>query len=100
MYAEEWSHPGRTIFSNNCMVCHSFDDTIIGPPLNQITGLKPDEWTRQMIRNGHKLMQAGDTYALKQYEVFGRVAHPDFEYLSEKEISQLIEYLKLETKKN
>lgn len=50
-----------------------------------------------MIVDGMALVREGDDMALKLYSQYNTVPHPSFTQLSEREVSELIDYLKWES---
>jgi mono/diheme cytochrome c family protein len=97
-YLEPIRHPGRAVFMANCIVCHSAVTTevVVGPSLRDVTLRREEPWIREMIRNGQKLVAQKDPDALAQYEEYDKVMHPDFAYLPEKALDDLVRYLRLE----
>ncbi|MDO1451854.1 cytochrome c [Rhodocytophaga aerolata] len=95
---QHYDHPGRKVFNLNCVTCHSAStsEIVVGPSLKEVTQRRDKQWIGEMILHGQKLVEQKDQYAVEQYEKYNRIVHPDFEYLSEDALNDLIEYLELE----
>lgn len=85
---------GIEIFENNCSVCHSIHEQVVGPALKNITTRREKKWIIQMISNSQKLIKSGDTAAVKLYTKYGKTEMPAFDFTKE-EMNSLIEYLDL-----
>lgn len=86
---------GKKLFIQNCASCHSANIDIVGPKIKGITNNRKIDWLTKMIINGDNLMQSGDKDAIELYKKWNNVPHPNFERLSKKEVSAIIDYLKL-----
>lgn len=77
---EHYTHPGRKVFSLNCITCHSAstDEIVVGPSLKVVTQRRDKQWIREMILHGQKLLEQKDPYALEQFKKYDSIIHPDF----------------------
>ena len=87
---------GAKIFKQNCAVCHSLGtNKLTGPGLAGIATRAPgDEWLKKWIKNSDALRKSGDAYAVKVYNDNNQVPMSAFEFLSDEELTSLIEYIK------
>jgi cytochrome c553 len=53
-----------------------------------------DEWLKKWIKNNDALRKSGDAYALKVYNDNNQVPMSAFEFLSDEELTALVEYIK------
>jgi hypothetical protein len=51
------SGSGRTIFKMNCAMCHSRNNTLIGPPLSNLKTKHTLDWTYNFIANRQSLLK-------------------------------------------
>jgi mono/diheme cytochrome c family protein len=89
---------GEKIFKQNCAVCHDpfGDRTITGPGLKGLFDRAPGgDWLKNWILNNQKLIKAGDPYAVKVYNQYGKATMNVFEgQLTDKDVEAVIGYLK------
>ncbi|MCK6650491.1 MAG: c-type cytochrome, partial [Bacteroidia bacterium] len=87
---------GAKIFKQNCAVCHSLGtNKLTGPGLAGIASRAPgDEWLKKWIKNSDALRKSGDAYAIKVYNDNNQVPMSAFEFLSDEELTALVEYIK------
>ncbi len=87
---------GAKIFKQNCAVCHSLGaNKLTGPGLAGVMSRVPNEdWLKKWIKNSDALIKAGDSYAVKIYNENGKAAMTVFEFLSDEEITAVVEYIK------
>lgn len=97
LYSEYKTHnmaPGYKLFDETCAQCHSLKIQIVGPSLSGIGQIRNRDWPMQFVRNGDSLMKGGDSLAGNVYRKYGKVAHPDFSYLTRKDIEAILDYIK------
>jgi len=85
---------GKKLFAAKCAACHSMEKDGYGPSLKDITRRRSNEWLKQMIANGMKLVEAGDKDAVAIYNRYGQKKHMNMEYLTAKQVAAIIDYLK------
>ncbi len=88
---------GGTVFKQNCAVCHSLgDNKITGPGLKGIADRAPKgDWLHNWIKNNNKVIASGDAHAAQLVAANGGTdAMSEFEFLSDEEITAVIEYIK------
>jgi hypothetical protein len=93
-------HSGLKIFQDNCKSCHRLDQKIVGPALRNSFETRDSIWFVKMIVSANGLIDSGDTLAVRLFNDYNQTRHPDFKGLSKKELTDLIEFLKLEGKRD
>lgn len=91
------NHPGRTIFENNCTVCHAVNQAVVGPALGGVSERRDSLWIVQMIRNSEKLIASGDATAINLYRAYNQTRMPSYQSLPDSSIQLMIEYIDLAT---
>lgn len=89
---------GKTLFQNNCTVCHAVHEQVVGPALANISDRRPLPWLISFIKNSQKVIQSGDDYAVNLYNEFNKTQMPNFDYFSDEEIKAMLAYIQEETK--
>lgn len=87
----------RTLFRQNCAVCHSEgDQRLTGPGMNGVTDRVPSmEWVKGFIMNADSVIKSGDPYAAKLYREYDNAAMTSFSgVLSQKDVELLSKFLK------
>src|ERR1700761_7084392 len=88
---------GKTVFKQNCAVCHALtDQKITGPGLKGIADRAPKgDWLFNWVKNNEKLIKAGDAYAVKIFNDNGHTAMTVFEgVVSDDDLKAVVEYIK------
>ena len=85
---------GKELFRLKCAACHAKDKDGYGPALKDVVKKRNKDWLYMMIRNGMKLVEAGDKDAVALYNHWGKKKHLNMEYLSNKQVQAIIDYLK------
>lgn len=89
---------GEKLFKQNCAVCHAShtDQKLTGPGLAGIFDRAPKgDWLKRWILNNQKLIKAGDPYAVKIYNDFGKATMNVFEgQLTDADVDAIIGFLK------
>jgi hypothetical protein len=85
---------GKTLFNENCGMCHMpNDEALIGPGLWQVGKRRSLEWIVKWIHNPMKMVNSGDPYAIEIYTKYNRFPMTAFPALNEKQIKQILAYL-------
>ncbi|BDD05096.1 cytochrome c3 family protein [Aureibacter tunicatorum] len=87
---------GKSLFENNCTVCHAVHEQVVGPALKDVTERRSVAWLQAFIGNSQKVIKSGDKTAVKLYEEFGKTEMPSFDF-SEEEILSVLAYVKQES---
>ncbi|WP_185849278.1 c-type cytochrome [Blattabacterium cuenoti] len=87
---------GTELFKKNCTACHSLDleKKMIGPALYGVTEKRSRKWLHQWIRNNKSLRENGDKEAISIYEEYGNIEMNAFPQLSEKQIDDILFFIK------
>ncbi|MCX8081240.1 MAG: c-type cytochrome [Bacteroidia bacterium] len=94
------SQDGAKLFKQNCAVCHAAhtDQRLTGPGLKGVFDRVPkpaEEWLTKWILNNEKMIKAGDPYAVKIYNEYGKAAMTVFEgILTEADVKAILDYIK------
>jgi mono/diheme cytochrome c family protein len=88
---------GEKLFKQNCAVCHSAhtDQKLAGPGLKGVFDRAPKgDWLKKWILNNQKLIKAGDPYAVKIFNEYGKAGMNVFEgQLTEQDVDAILKYL-------
>ena len=87
---------GKNLFKKNCTACHSLDlkKELIGPALSGITDRKNRNWLKKWIKNNKSLRNSGDKDAIYIYQKYGKIEMNLFPNLSDKEIDDILDFIK------
>ncbi len=90
---------GEALFKGNCAQCHSTgDNKVIGPGLKGVHERKDIDWLIKWTKNSQALVKAGDEYAVKIFNDYGKVVMPN-QNLKDDEIIAIFDYIKAEGQK-
>ena len=93
---QKMANDGKAIFTAKCMVCHTLDQKIIGPPLRNVTKTRSPEFIMNMILNPVN-MEKDDPIAKEQHKKY--IATPMLDQkFTEAQARALLEYLRTVTK--
>ena len=92
-------HPGQKIFNANCTPCHRMHQKLIGPPLAGVLERRDSLWVIKMIRNSSQLIASGDAAAAQLFRGYNGIQMTSFTSFSDEDLRTLLEYIKLETKR-
>jgi mono/diheme cytochrome c family protein len=86
---------GKTVFKQNCAVCHALTDTkITGPGLKGVGDRIPKgDWIFHWIKDADKMIASGDAYANKVFKENAPTRMTVFENLSDDEIKAVAAYI-------
>lgn len=88
---------GKTVFKQNCAVCHALSDQkITGPGLKGVADRVPKgDWLFNWVKNNEKLIKAGDPYAVKVFNDNSHTSMTVFEgVVSDDDLKAVVEYIK------
>lgn len=101
MYAQQGSSPsfesGKALFNTYCLSCHGVHQERMGPMLASVTQKRSEEWLKSFIRNSQGVILSGDPYANFLFEQYNQSVMPSFQHLSERQIQQILLYIKEES---
>ena len=89
---------GAKLFDANCSSCHSGNlmKDATGPALFGVGERVPqpaNEWLYKWIKNNNTLRASGDSYAGKIYKDWNGSAMSAFEWMSDQQLNDVIEYI-------
>ncbi len=87
---------GKTLFNNNCTVCHAINDQVVGPALKNVHERRDLAWLEKFIKNSQSVIQSGDDYAVNLYNEFNKTLMPSFDF-SDEQITSIVAYIKSES---
>lgn len=91
---------GSSVYESNCAACHSFNREVVGPSLSGLRsklGESSALWLQAYLTDSEKLLNTGDTRAVKLRKEYGHVSiggHSDSSY-SDTDQKDLIGFLLL-----
>ncbi|MBL3655219.1 c-type cytochrome [Fulvivirga sediminis] len=88
---------GQKLFSNQCAECHEFCKQKTGPSLSSVTDRRPLPWLLDFIKSSQTVIGNGDEYAQYLYNSYSHTVMPDFRYLSDEEILDILAYIRQES---
>jgi len=88
---------GKSLFKQNCAVCHKLGTKVIGPDLLGVNEKRSEEWLLKFIRSSQSLIKAGDADAVAIFEEFNQMVMIDQTQLSDEQIKSILFYIKEET---
>ena len=83
---------GKKLFKKECASCHKLNGKLIGPGLFKVTDKRDLDWLKKWIKNNSKLRKSGDKDAIAIFEEYNGSLMQSFEYLSDKDIMDILEY--------
>lgn len=92
---EEQAKAGKALFNMHCASCHKLYKKSTGPALSKVAERREMDWLKAWVKNNNKLRASGDADAKAIYEEYGGVAMSVFEFLSDKQIEDIIAYTTL-----
>jgi len=90
--SDEQAKAGKALFNMHCASCHKLNKKATGPALGKVAERREMDWLKSWIKNNNKLRASGDADAKAIYEEYGGVAMSVFEFLSDKQIEDIIAY--------
>ena len=91
-YGQDYDN-GKSLFNQHCAACHKMDKRLVGPPLQDVVELQGKDWTKEWIKNSKALIDAGDPHAVEIWEEYNKAAMPAYNFLQDKELDDIVEYL-------
>jgi len=83
---------GKALFDSKCVICHSFDQKLVGPALDNVTTRRSAEWIMNMMLNPEGMVKENATAKalLAEYNNVPMINQS----LSEKEARAILEYFR------
>ncbi|WMJ73174.1 cytochrome c [Cytophagaceae bacterium ABcell3] len=91
-----FNETGASLFKENCIMCHSFDRSMVGPNLKGVENRHSEEGLKNFIKDPGEVIKSGDPYAKELYELY-QMLMPSFKHMSEAELDSIVEYIKYES---
>lgn len=83
---------GKSIFNNQCIVCHEMDQKKLGPPLKNVTKERTAEYIMNLLLNSAK-MQSEDPIVKSLLKEYNNLPMPD-PSLNQDKARSVLEYLR------
>ncbi|WPP51518.1 c-type cytochrome [Catalinimonas niigatensis] len=87
---------GKSLFTNNCTVCHAINAQVVGPALKDVHERRDLPWLQSFIKNSQAVIQSGDDYAVNLYNEYNKTLMPAFDF-SDEEVTSIVAYIKSES---
>jgi len=92
--AAKFSAEAAAIFKQRCTACHTYGKGIkVGPDLKGVTERRQRDWLLKFIHSSSQMIQSGNPTATALFAQFKQQRMPDWTDLSEKQISDILDYL-------
>jgi len=86
---------GKTLFKQNCGVCHATtDQKLVGPGLLGINEKRKEDWLLKWIKDSQALIASGDAEAKAVFEQYDKQVMTAFGHLSDADIKAILTYVK------
>jgi cytochrome c551/c552 len=89
---------GKTIFLSRCAACHNVNKVLTGPALSGVYERRNIDWIINFVHSSQSMVKKGDSAAVALFEKFNRIVMPDHSDLTEADIKNVVEYIKVESK--
>ena len=89
---------GERLFAGNCSKCHQMCAQLEGPSLADVYDRRPLSWLLPFIHNSLDVIKNGDAYANHFFNQYKGTNMPPFENLSDKDILDILAYIKDQSK--
>lgn len=88
-------HPGKQIFINNCLQCHTVGMDKIGPKLAGSFARWDNDTARfrAFVRNSQDMIKAGDPRAVQVAKEWNYTMMTPMPHLTDKDIDDVLEYI-------
>lgn len=99
VYGQADASAGKSVFNSRCAACHNVHKKMVGPALHHVYERHTTEWIINFVHNSQKMVQAGDTSAVRLFTENNKVVMPPHPDLSATAIQNVVAYIKAETNK-
>jgi mono/diheme cytochrome c family protein len=90
----KFSLEAAATFNKRCTACHTFGKGIkVGPDLKGVNERRKHDWLLKFIHASSSVIKSGDPTATALFAEFKQQRMPDWTDLSEKDISDILQYL-------
>ncbi len=89
---------GQALFAQHCTVCHQVGKQVIGPALASVHNRRPIDWLVRFIQNSQQvILDEEDEYAQYLYAQYEEQVMPNFEFLSQDDVLDILAYVRAES---
>ncbi len=85
---------GKQLFVSNCSSCHAIAKEVVGPSLMDVGKRRTETWIIAFVHASQKVIQSGDTAAVRLFESHNHTVMPDHANLSDDDIRNIIAFIK------
>lgn len=90
----KFSAEAASIFGKRCTACHTYGKGIkVGPDLKGVNERRKHDWLLKFIHSSSSVIASGDPIATSLFAQFKQQRMPDWTDLSEKQITDILEYI-------
>lgn len=101
IYHNTFSQNGESVFRQNCAACHRIGQgRLVGPDLLNIHNIRDSVWLVDFIKSSQTMIKSGDEEAVKIFKEYNNIIMPDFNYLSDTDISSVLTYIEESTEQS
>lgn len=90
---------GKRLFNSNCAACHRIDKKLVGPAMSESVQKRTYAWFKSFVINNAALRASGDKDAIETYNKYSKMVMPSYTQFSDKDVSNIYEYIKANIKK-
>ncbi|MDH3651769.1 MAG: cytochrome c [Saprospiraceae bacterium] len=83
---------GEKLFTMYCKACHQLKSRLVGPPLQDVSKRRDEDWIIPFVKSSSTMIQSGDSVAIALFEEYNRVLMPDLP-LEENQIRSVLAYV-------
>ncbi len=87
---------GEDLFKNNCHVCHSVEEDVVGPALKNVYDRDKLSFIYSWVKGSQKVIDGGNAYGKSLYDKYNHTVMPNFDF-NDKQILSIVAYIKHET---
>lgn len=96
LHAAPPAEEGKAIFTSRCAGCHNVHKQVVGPALAGVDQRRSIDWIVNFVHSSQTVIQKGDKDAVALFKQFNNIPMPDHKDLSNDQIKNVVEYIKLE----
>ena len=89
---QKLANEGKSIFNSKCVVCHSLDQKVVGPPLRSVTQRRTPEYIMNMLLNPQN-MEINDPITKDLHKKYLMIPMTDQQF-TQAQARSVLEYLR------